>query len=131
MEEGAHSNEGHGCWAFASILPGHLWSPPSRHLGVIVLVPKCPAFKGQFLVTLEARLFQTPSDHGDSLGGAVAGQVQRLLGRNAPIVCLQSQFVVTQSGLVKNWEPLHRVCGQRLDMDTTTGFHQKLGDTMI
>lgn len=54
----------------------------------------------------------------ESLLGSVAGQVQWLLGRDAPIVCLQTQLVVTQSGLVKHRQPLHRVRRQRLKKHT-------------
>lgn len=49
-----------------------------------------------------------------SLLGTVVGQVQRLLGGDAPIICFQTELVVAQSWLVEHWQPLHRVRGQGL-----------------
>lgn len=50
----------------------------------------------------------------ESLLGTVVGQVQRLLGGDAPIICFQTELVVTQSWLVEHWQPLHRVRRQGL-----------------
>lgn len=56
---------------------------------------------------------QVPSD---SLGRAVDSEIQRFFGGNAPIVCLQTQLVVTQSSFVEYWQPLDGVCGQSLQV---------------
>lgn len=67
------------------------------------------------VITFTQRLNTTTM--AESLGHAVDGHVQWLLGGRAPIICLQTQLVVTQSCLVKNRQPLHRVCGQGLETD--------------
>lgn len=67
------------------------------------------------VITFTQRLNTTTTT--ESLGHAVDGHVQWLLGGRAPIICLQTQLVVTQSCLVKNRQPLHRVCGQGLETD--------------
>lgn len=57
---------------------------------------------------------------------AVAGHVQRLLGGDAPVVCLQAQLVVAQGGLVEHRQPLHRVCGQGLPREGGAGEGETL-----
>lgn len=65
------------------------------------------AFYGQFASVCFIKLKKKSQMKTSSLSDAVDGQIEWLLGGNTPVVCLQTQLVVTQSGLVKNWEPLH------------------------